>query len=311
MAPSASMLWPAEDLLRLMCMANAQSLATLPAVSSEFSKHFGASVKIAKECKGDAQSLELEQTCASLEALVGRALTVPASPEKTEKAAAAAPPIVPPENWGAAWQNMRALEAEMHSDMWHVYGPDWDIQPGKLISKKGTWLKRTTQFSWETKEVQKLYMPHGVVMPCLQISSIKDKAELKRHEWVAQHLRVWLRPSIVRTLEARRGIWFTYWPHWQDEGLSILAVSDTWLKRTTQMSGELQPFELIYVPKGQRLRLTREAEIVGESEPWERYRHAHVHQHRRVLLAASPLTVKRDKYDVFIGQGSERTMQGV
>jgi hypothetical protein len=306
------MIWPAEDMLRLMCMANAQTLATLPAVSNEFSKHFGASVKLARDSKGDAKALELEQTCASLEALIGTALEVPATQEKSEKAAAAAAPsMVPPENWNAAWQNMRALEADMHTDMWHVYAPDWEVHPGKLISKKGTWCKRTTQFSWETKEVARLYMPHGVVMPCLQISSIKDKKELARHDWVSQHLRVWLRPSIVRTLEARRGIWFVYWPHWQDEGTAIVAINDTWLKRTTQMSGELQPFELIYVPKGQRVKMLREAEIVGESEPWERYRHAHVHQHRRIMVAAPPLTVKRDKYDVFVGQGNATSMHGV
>merc|ERR1712048_743925 len=108
----------------------------------------------------------------------------------------------------------------------------------------------------------------------------------------------------VRTLESRRGVWFVYWPHWEDKGMAIVAMADTWLKRTTQMSGELQPFELIYVPKGLPVRLAREPSLVDEE--WEKYRHQHVHLHRKIVLAAPPLTVKQDQYDIFAGQGDDR-----
>merc|ERR1711957_759046 len=101
--------------------------------------------------------------------------------------------------------------------------------------------------------------PHSVIMPVLQIGRITDPLELKRHEWTTQHFRVWVKPAIVQTLEVRRNIWFVYWPHWQCDGLTIVPVIDTWLKRSTQMSGEVQPFELVYVPKGLPVRLSSEA----------------------------------------------------
>merc|ERR1712066_250374 len=99
------------------------------------------------------------------------------------------------------------------------------------------------------------------------------------------------------------GVWFVYWPHFEEKGLNAVAVADTWLKRTTQMSGDLQPFELIYVPKGLTLRLSQEP--LSVEEEWEKYRHQHVHLHRRVVLVAPPLTVKQDQYDIFVGQGDD------
>merc|ERR1712039_910092 len=129
-------------------------------------------------------------------------------------------------------------------------------------------------------------------MPVLQIGRITDPTELKRHEWTGQHLRVWLKPAILRTLEARCGAWFVYWPHFEDQGLTIVAATDTWLKRSCQMSGELQHFELIYVPRGLQIRLKIAPAIVDEE--WERNRHQHVHSHRKLFLAAAPVTVKQD-----------------
>ena len=35
----------------------------------------------------------------------------------------------------------------------YVYGPDWEIKPGKLVSRKGTWVKVTARYSWELAEV--------------------------------------------------------------------------------------------------------------------------------------------------------------
>lgn len=36
---------------------------------------------------------------------------------------------------------------------------------------------------------------------------VADPEELKLHEWVCQHLRVWMKPEIIRTMQAgfRRG----------------------------------------------------------------------------------------------------------
>merc|ERR1712217_255047 len=210
---------------------------------------------------------------------------------------------VAPIAWQPAWERLQSLEVALHTEMRYVYGPDWEVKPGKLVSKKGTWLKTNTRFSWELIEGQKLYLPQGVVMPVLQIGRVVDPEELKRHEWVGQHLRVWLKPPIVRTLEERTGVWFVYWPHFEDKGLLIVALSDTWLKRTTQMSGDMQPFELIYVPKGLTIRLSQEASPVDEE--WEKNRHQHVHLHRRITLATPPLTVKQEQYDIYVGQGDE------
>lgn len=146
-------------------------------------------------------------------------------------------------------------------------------------------------------------MPHGVIMPVLQIGKITDQVEMKRHEWACLHHRVWVKPSIIQTLETRRGVWFIYGPHWEVIGNDVVANVDTWLKRSCQMSGDLQPFELIYVPKDLCVHLSREPEVVKEQ--WEKTRHPHVNQHRMVTLASMPLTVKQEKYDIFVGQSEQ------
>jgi len=232
--------------------------------------------------------LQATQALAALEVAIAKA-------SRTDDGLSAAPL-----SWQAACDRLVALEAALKTEQRYVYGPDWDIKPGKLVSRKGTWLKHNTKFSWEIHDRQKLYLPHGIVMPVLQIGRVTDKAELKRHEWVQQHLCVWLKPSIIRAVESRRDVWFVYWPHWEPTGLAIVALADSWLKRTTQMSGELQPFELVYVPKTLAVQLVEEPATVEED--WEKYRHQHVHLHRRVRLASPPLTVKQDQYDIFIGQ---------
>merc|ERR1711874_20181 len=99
-----------------------------------------------------------------------------------------------------------------------------------------------TLFSWEIPAGEKLYLPEGIALPVMQIGRVADPLEINLHEWSTQHLRVWLKPSIVKTLEARRNVWFVYMPHFEGEGTVIVAAVDTWLKRSTQMSGELQPF---------------------------------------------------------------------
>ena len=70
------------------------------------------------------------------------------------------------------------------------------------------------------------------------------------------------------------------------------------------MSGGLQPFELLYVPKGVPLHLAQVASIVDEE--WEKLRHHHVHSRRTVVLAAVPLTVKPDQCEILTGQSGHR-----
>jgi hypothetical protein len=203
----------------------------------------------------------------------------------------------------ACSEHLSAMETAFHTEMRYVHGPDWEMKPGKLITKKGTWLKRTTKFSWETPMSDKLYLPEGVALPVMQIGRVTDPDELKLHEWSSQHLRVWLKPTLVESLEARRDVWYVYIPHFDTEGSVIVTMTDTWLKRSCQMSGELQPFELIYVPKGMLITLTCPPEPV--TEEWERSRHGHVYQHRKVTLVAPPLTMRRDKFDIFVGQAGD------
>lgn len=203
-----------------------------------------------------------------------------------------------------AREQLSKLEAAFHTEMRYVHGPDWEVKPGKLITKKGTWLKQTTKFSWEIPAGEKMYLPEGVALPVLQIGRVTDPVELKTHEWSSQHLRVWMKPTLVRQLEARRDVWYIYAPHFEGEGTVVVATADTWMKRSCQMSGELQPFELICVPKGLPLYLVSPPQTV--TEEWERKRHANVHQHRKVVLSAPPLTMRRDKFDVFVGQPEEK-----
>jgi len=295
------MVWPKDDMYRLLCMIQTESAARLLSACPALAHDLGAPVALMRQADASpgahAHALEAQQAMATLDIALG------------ECASASGAEAAPLPTWNGAWEELRTMEAALHTEMRYVYGPDWEVKPGKLVSKKGTWLKTTTQFSWEVSDMNKMYIPQGIVMPVLQIGQVTDQVELKRHEWGAQHLRVWLKPPIARTLEARRGTWFVYWPHFEDEGLHIVAAVDTWLKRTTQMSGELQPFELIYIPRGMTIRLTREPEQVEEQ--WEKFRHQHVHQHRKVVLAAPPLTVKQDKYDIFVCHSDERPHSGL
>merc|ERR1719231_1593510 len=283
---------------RLLCLTSAVGGAALTMACTALSRQMAEPVRLLRRSEageaGSMQEFEMQQSLRSLELAMQEAS---AHAEGSE--AGQAPPT-----WQTAWEQLRSLEGSLQTEMRYVYGPDLEVKPGKLVSKKGTWLKKGTKFSWETPEAHKLYLPTGVVVPVLQIGQASDPVEKKRHEWSSQHLRVWLKPAIIRSLEARRGVWFVYWPHFEDDGTSIVAKTDTWLKRSTQMSGELNPFELVYVPKGLPVRLARDPEIVDEQ--WEKLRHPHVHQHRKVTLASPPLTVKQDKYDVFIGQADDR-----
>lgn len=283
--------WPAEDMARLIGLLQANSLARLSIACKALQNQLP--VLLARNAESNpgkyGEALELHHATASLNMALSQASELE---------------IKKPLSWQSALEELKNFESSLRTEMRYVYGPDWEMKPGKLVSKKGTWLKHTTQFSWEVPESQKLYMPTGVVMPVAQIGKVVDPVELKRHEWVRQHLRVWLKPGIVESLENRRGVWFVYWLHWEDRGLTIVATADTWLKRSTQMSGELLTFELIYVPKGMAVQLSCIPALVEED--WEKNRHQHVHLHRRVQLDLPPITMKQDQFDIFVGQGNDR-----
>lgn len=292
-------MWPPGDLLRLLGLLQAQSVVSLLAACTKLQRQLAGPAAALRKAgggdpaaaKGEVQlQLEAQQALASLELAIEEAADVTGAQ--------------PGQNWQGAWQNLQALETALKTECRYCYGPDWDVKPGKLVSRKGTWLKTNTGFSWELTDQQKLYLPTGVVLPILQIGKVTDQKELKRHDWVGQHVRVWMKPSIVKTLESRRGVWFVYWPHFEDKGGTIVAQVDSWLKRTCQMSGELEPFELVYLPRGVPVQVTCEPTAVDEE--WEKNRHQHVHMHRKVVLASPPLTVKQDKYDIFVGQGEDR-----
>lgn len=292
--------WPAEDSLRLVCLLQACSSVPLLLACQSTRRQYSSLVDLRRKAEADPDNfqavLEARGALASLELALADAEDSSAAPDAVSLTAA-------PSTLESSLAQLTKMEKEMHVEMWYVYGHDWEPKPGRLISRKGTWLKKSTCFSWEISEEDKLYVPHGVSMPILQIGQVTSPAELERHEWTTQHRRVWVMPAIIRALEARRGVWFIFGPHWEVLGDDIVPAVDTWLKRSCQMSGELQPFEMVYMPKDVPVRLLGEPKIVVEE--WEKSRHPHVQQHRRVTLAGQPLTVKQEKYDIFVGQSEE------
>jgi len=286
--------WPADDALRLLYLLQACGAVPMMVACQATKRQYGDLVALKHKAEvepGKFQHvLEARAAVMSLDLALAEAKTLGSSAPSTLQ---------------SSLGELADLEQVLRTEKWYIYGPDWELKPGRLISKKGTWLKPSTRFSWEISEQDKLYIPHGMCMPMMQIGHIKDQEELTRHEWAAQHQLVWLSPAIIRTLEARRGVWFIFHPHWEvfDVGVGgteVVASMDTWLKRSCQMSGELAPFEMMYVPEGLPLRLSSNPEVVDED--WEKARHQHVQQHRKVHLASLPLTVKQDKYDIFVGQ---------
>eukprot|EP00930_Biecheleria_cincta_P003527 TRINITY_DN104465_c0_g1_i1.p1 TRINITY_DN104465_c0_g1~~TRINITY_DN104465_c0_g1_i1.p1 ORF type:complete len:304 (+),score=64.75 TRINITY_DN104465_c0_g1_i1:17-928(+) len=287
--------WPQQDIIRLLGLLQAKSLAPLVTASAALRRNLQEPLEAlrrdeANPGQGALEALEHAEALRDLEALsaeVGKALE-------------------PQMGLSASLQELQTLEETLCTEMRYVYGPDWEVKPGRLVSRKGTWLKKTPRFSWELSEAPgngnaKLYLPQGVAVPVLQIGKVVDPEVLKIHEWVSQHARVWMKPGILRTVEARIGTWFVYMPHFEEKGLTIVPSVDTWLKRSCQLSGELQPFELIYVPKGFPLQLA--ARPAPVEEEWEKLRHQHVHMHRKVVLASPPSTMKQDNYDILVGQG--------
>jgi len=287
--------WPADDSLRLLCLLQACNAVPLALACQETRRQYSELVALQRKVETDPEKfqplLEVNAALASLNCALGDVQDASALSSDTLGAVS---------SFDKSLNELANLETALHTEMWYLYGPDWELKPGKLISRKGTWLKKSTRFSWEVAENDKLYCPHGLAMPMLQIGKITSQVELTRHEWSGQHRSVWLTPAIIRSLEARRGVWFVFGPHWEVVGNEIIATVDTWVKRSCQMSGELQPFEMIYMPKDLSMQLACQPELVEEE--WEKFRHPHVQQHRKITLASAPLTVKQEKYDIFVGQ---------
>lgn len=289
--PPTCLVWPDEDVLRLWPLLGVRTLARMVVCCRVLHRQFVAPVTAMRKADGGHRA-ELEQVLHRLSVALEHAAEVTGARDVSQE-----------KGWKEAWEDLFTLQSSLHTEMRYVYGPDFEVKPGSLVSLKGTWLKPNTCFSWQLPDAEKLYLPPGVIMPVLQIGNVTDRRELGRHDWVQNHLRVWIRPPILRALEARRSVWFVYWPHWEHRGLVILAMTDTWLKRCTLMSGELQPFELVYVPKGLSVHLACEPSQVDEE--WEKQRHQHVPLHRKVVLALPPLTVKQDHFDILVGQGED------
>eukprot|EP00439_Symbiodinium_sp_Y106_P081479 s3234_g20.t1 len=208
--------WPPQDTFRLLGLLEAKDFGTLLPASSSCRKRFQEPVHALRRAEADPkcgalEEMEMREALRDLQSLVAEA-----------QEAFREEPCEP--GWDSAWQELASLEATLQTEMRYVYAPDWEIKPGKLVSRKGTWLKRTAQFSWELREggerAEKLYLPAGVAVPVLQIGKVVDQEELKLHDWVCQHLRVWMKPEILQTIEARYGTWFVYWPHFEDANVA-------------------------------------------------------------------------------------------
>lgn len=165
-------------------------------------------------------------------------------------------------------------------EIWYVFAPDWEVRSHELQSKKGTWVKGTTAFSWEQTPSTKLYLAPGVVMPVATVANVIGE-EKTRHAWSEQHKRVWLKPAILKELWDLQNAWYFYAPHFAQRGDSLVALQDTFLKRTCQMSWDLRDFEKVAIDAHQIMYVS---DVKTVTEPWEVKRHAHVDQHRRAIF---------------------------
>eukprot|EP00397_Hematodinium_sp_SG-2012_P038931 GEMP01042424.1.p1 GENE.GEMP01042424.1~~GEMP01042424.1.p1 ORF type:complete len:214 (+),score=18.91 GEMP01042424.1:60-644(+) len=101
-------------------------------------------------------------------------------------------------------------------EMWYLYDPDWKSQGTALVAEKGTWLKKSTRFSWECPRDEVMhYMPIMARLPYMKLSGVSDKVERHRHRYSKIHRRVWLHPQVVKELDNRLNCFYIYWPHWR------------------------------------------------------------------------------------------------
>jgi hypothetical protein len=171
-------------------------------------------------------------------------------------------------------------------EIWYLHIADWALHAHELVSQKGTWLKTSVSFSWETPDGGKLYVAPGVVVPIVCYAGVSAEDQ-KVHAWAAQHRRAWLRQTVLRELREQQKVWYVYWPDWtpstSDTGVitGIIAQKETYVKRTCQMSWDLKDFEKVKVAPNTNLRLIGFGLV---DAPWELSRHQHVDKHRRIIL---------------------------
>jgi hypothetical protein len=171
-------------------------------------------------------------------------------------------------------------------EIWYLHCSDWELRSHELVSQRGTWLKSSVGFSWETPDTGKLYVAPGVVVPIVCYAAVSpDDQEV--HAWAPQHRRAWLRPAVLRELRQQQNAWYIYWPDWapfnNDSVIpsGIIAQKETFVKRTCQMSWDLKDFEKVKVAPNTHLRVVDFGMVDAQ---WELSRHQHVDKHRRIVL---------------------------
>merc|ERR1711970_1350354 len=87
----------------------------------------------------------------------------------------------------------------MDGSPWYIYLPHWEPAQGEcrgFTAVQDTWLKRSTKFSWDISEVEKIYVTSGTFLPILD-SSPPSGIEAARHQWANQHLSLVLREEVA------------------------------------------------------------------------------------------------------------------
>jgi hypothetical protein len=108
-------------------------------------RQYGAMTALQREAGSGSpeaqQSLEMQDAIKKLEVALAE------TSKRTDKPGGDL--SVNPPTLQTALADLETLEQALSTEIRYVYGPDWDIAPGKLTSKKGTWIKPSTCFSWE------------------------------------------------------------------------------------------------------------------------------------------------------------------
>lgn len=293
--------WPRTDFHRLISMLAVRDIGSMAATCSGLKRKFQG---MTENVRGGGDELQLmlsaEQLLSDVETLlaVGAEMEGDGGPESLPKAEDSA-------SLDAKVFEATAVAKEIEKA--YIYLPDWQIKPNQIVAHKGSWIKVSTQFSWELQPQHKLYVPAGMAVPVLHTSRVRDAAERGRHEWTRHHSQIWITSKAAKALQARRGVWFVYAPCVEVDPQNPLVAKfkeNSWIKRSCQLSGELELFELMCVPQGFRIYLRSPPSQV--TEPWEMHRHAHTHLHLRLHLDTEPVTkpiiCDGEKYEFFLGQ---------
>mmetsp|Transcript_16776 Transcript_16776/g.37105 ORF Transcript_16776/g.37105 Transcript_16776/m.37105 type:complete len:267 (+) Transcript_16776:30-830(+) len=183
-------------------------------------------------------------------------------------------------------------DLELSGEVWYLYAPHFDMRNvGDSLATQGTWVKKTCAFSWEVPEQHKIHIPEGLRVPSEGLPyAVDDPDEVNRHDWVCQHRKIWLTPRVVQFLKQRATQWYIYWPHWRviagpgNEVAGLVALANTWVKRTAQFSEKLGKDEKSFVGEGQVVYISGGVKMV--EAPLERRRHQYIDEHRCIVLSS-------------------------